>query len=101
MDTSLSDIDASFLGIPVEHYNLGMTFYLESKIILSKLWDGIKNTKDDVIAGLITSIVALCHYRDKITVNSICSFLNIRMSTIQSQVKERIFNHYYIYYSYL
>ncbi len=83
------------LGI-IEHYKLEMSFYNQSKVILSKLWDSIKNTKDDVIAGLIASIVALCHYKDIITVNTICSFLNIRMSTIQSQVKERIFKRYNI-----
>ena len=83
------------LGI-IDNYNLGMSFYNECKVILSKLWGGINNTKDDVIAGLIASIVALCHYKDKVTVNSICSFLNIRMSTIQSQVKERIFSKFQI-----
>ncbi len=83
------------LGI-AENFGMGMSFYNESKILLPKLWDVIKNTKDDVIAGLIASIVALCHYKEKVTVNSICSYLNIRMSTIQSQVKEKIFQRFQI-----
>jgi len=77
------------LGIS-EQYNLGMDFYYDSKKVLINLWEGIKCTTDDVIAGLISSISVLCNYRNRITISSICSALNIQMSTIQSQVKRKI-----------
>ena len=80
-----------------EHFNLGMDFYYQSKLILYKLWDAIKHTKDDVIAGLVCSISLLCVFQSsKVTVNSICTRLGIKMSTIQSQVKKRIFDHFKI-----
>jgi hypothetical protein len=61
------------------------------------LWDNIKNTKDDVIAGLIASISILCSFKDKnVSVSSICKKLGIKMSTIQSQVKKRIFDEFKI-----
>ncbi len=58
---------------------------------MHKLWEQIKNTKDDVIAGLATSISALCSYNEVVNVSSICNRLRIQMSTIQFQVKRRIF----------
>jgi len=76
----------------MEHFDLGMSFYYLSKKILNKLWEGIKCTKDDVIAGLVASISVLCSFKGKVTINSICKRLGIKMSTIQSQVKRRIFN---------
>jgi transcription initiation factor TFIIIB Brf1 subunit/transcription initiation factor TFIIB len=75
-----------------EHFELGMPFYYQSKKILYKLWESIKCTKDDVIAGLVSSISILCSFKEKVTVNAICKRLGIKMSTIQSQVKKRIFN---------
>ena len=77
-----------------EHFGLDMSFYFLSRKILSKLWENIKNTTDDVIAGLCTSITTLCNYKDVISVSSICDLLNIRMSTIQLQVKKRIFERF-------
>jgi len=77
-----------------EHFQLGMPYYYQSKAILLKLWDGIKCTKDDVIAGLVASITALCSYKDKVTVSAICNRLGIQMSTIQSQVKKKIFERF-------
>ncbi len=74
-----------------EHFDLGMPFYYLSKKILYKLWHGIKNTTDNVIAGVISSISVLCSCRDKVSISSICNRLGIRMSTVQSQVKKRIF----------
>ncbi|MFX1490520.1 MAG: hypothetical protein ACFFBI_15320 [Promethearchaeota archaeon] len=74
-----------------EFFDVDMAFYFLSKKILYKLWESIKNTTDDVIAGLCASITALCKYKEDITVCSICNVLNIKMSTIQFQVKNRIF----------
>ena len=77
-----------------EHFGLDMSFYFLSRKILSKLWESIKNTTDDVVAGLCASITSLCSYKDVINVSSICDLLNIKMSTIQFQVKKRIFERF-------
>ncbi|MEJ2251102.1 MAG: hypothetical protein P8Y97_15795, partial [Candidatus Lokiarchaeota archaeon] len=76
-----------------EHFGLDMMFYNIAVSILEKMWAVIKNTTDDVIAGLVSSIVILCSYHDhdNINVNSLCQMLGIRMSTIQSQVSRKIF----------
>jgi transcription initiation factor TFIIIB Brf1 subunit/transcription initiation factor TFIIB len=75
-----------------ESFDLDMTFYRTALTILNKMWGVIKNTTDDVVAGLVSSITILCNYRDEVTVSSICDMLGIRMSSIQSQVKRRIFD---------
>ena len=77
-----------------EHFQLGMDFFYQSKKILYKLWEGIKNTKDEVIASLVCSVLALCLYRDAISINAICNRLGVKMSTIQTQVKKRIFERF-------
>jgi len=79
-----------------EHFQGGMPFFYRSKAILYKLWKEIYCTKDDVIAGLVSAITALCFYKDKISVNAICKKIGIKMSTIQSQVKKNIFNKFKI-----
>lgn len=78
-----------------ENLQLSMEFYYLSKKILHKFWESIKNTKDNVIAGLVSSISILClHEHNKIPISSICNLLNIKMSTIQCQVKKKIFERY-------
>ncbi|MFX1324092.1 MAG: hypothetical protein ACFE8N_03985 [Promethearchaeota archaeon] len=77
-----------------QHFGLDMAFYFLSRRILYKLWECIKNTTDAVITGVCTSITALCNYRDEVRINSICELLNIKMSTIQFQVKRRIFERF-------
>ncbi|MHA1437367.1 MAG: hypothetical protein ACTSPD_07290 [Promethearchaeota archaeon] len=79
-----------------EHFKLGMHFFYQSKKILYKLWESIKNTKDDVIAGLISSITVLCSFKEKVNINAICKRLGIRMSTIHSQVRKKIFERFKI-----
>jgi len=80
-----------------EHFKLGMEFYFQSKKILFRLWDSIRNTKDEVIAGLVASISVLCAFKSKdVSVSAICNKLGIKMSTIQSQVKRRIFDQFQI-----
>jgi len=73
-----------------EQFNLDMKFYTLSKTILDKFWRFINNTKDDVVAGLCASISVLCAFKDKVSTHKVCKFLNIRMSTIQLQVKGKI-----------
>ena len=79
----ISDISQTF--------GLGMPFYYYAKKIMDKFWDEIKNTTDNVVAGLACSIAVLTSYKDKISVSSICNHLKIKMSTIQFQIKERVF----------
>jgi hypothetical protein len=73
-----------------------MDFYYRSQKIMYRLWNGIKNTTDDVVAGLVSSISLLCSYPSDspVSVSAICSKLNIRMSTIQAQVKRKIFERF-------
>ena len=74
-----------------EHFGLGMYFYYQSRKILERLWNIIKNTKDTVVIGVVTAISALCLPERPITVSDICNKLNIRMSTIHKQVEKKIF----------
>jgi len=76
-----------------EEFKLGMEFYHSAKDIMYRFWEVIKNTKDDVIAGVVCSIVALCQADCDLRVNAICSHLGIQMSTIQRQVEHNVFNH--------
>ena len=75
-----------------ETFDLGMPFYYLSKKIMLRLWENIKNTTDNVIAGLVSSIAILTAYRDQVSVSKVCTRLGIRMSTIQDQVYKRIVN---------
>lgn len=79
-----------------ESFKLDMNFYYTSKEILYKLWDILKITKDDVIAGVVMSITTLCLFERQILVSDICKKLGIRPSTIQFQVKNRIINRFKI-----
>lgn len=80
-----------------EHFGLGMAYYHFCKDILEDLWPFIKNTKDDVVAGLVCSVAVLTgEYEDQVSIFAICTRLNIRMSTIQTQVKHKIFENFKI-----
>ncbi|KKM92360.1 hypothetical protein LCGC14_1219260 [marine sediment metagenome] len=74
-----------------EHFGLEMPFYFLAKKILHRLWDAVKNTTDNIVAGLCASVAALCSYKGVINVSSICKVLGIEMSAIQFQVQTRIF----------
>ena len=76
------------------HFGLEMPFYFLAKKVLYRLWEGIKNTTDNVIAGLCASITGLCEYKEQVRISSICELLSIRMSTIQLQVKKKIFDQF-------
>jgi len=73
-----------------EHFKLGMPFYYQSKKILNRFYDSIKDTKDDVICGLVTSITLLCSQKREVSVCAICDRLGIKMSTIHRQVERRV-----------
>jgi len=77
-----------------EHFELGMEFYNLAQNILDKLWNGIKDTTDNVVAGLVSSISMLCSYKGKVSISAICTHLGIMMSTVQAQVKKKIFERF-------
>lgn len=62
-------------------FNLNPMFYYQAKKKLFKLWDQIKNTTDNIIAGLLSSICVLCldNYKKKVKVITICDYFDIRM----------------------
>ncbi len=78
----------------VEHFNLGMPFFYQSKKILSKFYENIKNTKDDIIVGLVCSITLLCTRNNKCRVSNLCDMLGIKMSAIQKQVERKVFERF-------
>ena len=73
-----------------EHFDLGMAFFYQSKKILNRFYDTIKNTKDDVIIGLVTSITLLCSQQGGVSISALCNRLDIKMSTIHRQVEKRV-----------
>ena len=73
-----------------EHFDLGMPFYYQSYKILSRFYESVKNTKDDVIVGLVTSITLLCSQSEGVSVSALCERLGIKMSTIHRQVERRV-----------
>ncbi len=77
-----------------EHFNLGMPFFYQSKKILCKFYESIKNTKDDVIVGLVCSITLLCTRNNTCRVSNLCDMLGIRMSAIQKQVERKVFERF-------
>lgn len=79
------------LMLITEEYDMGMPFFHQCKRTLYRLWDDINNTKEDVIAGVVAGITILCSYQDRLSVNAVCKLLNIQMSTIQAQVRRKVF----------
>jgi len=73
-----------------EHFNLGMAFFYQSKKILNRFYDNIKNTKDDVIISLVTSITLLCSQKCDVSISALCNRLDVKMSTIHRQVEKRV-----------
>ena len=78
----------------MEFESRGMEFYHLSSKILNKFWDQISCTSDNVVAGLISSLSLLTAFKDIITVNKICKKLDIKMSTVQTQVKKNFIARY-------
>jgi len=74
------------------HFNLGLIFHYQAKKILYKLWDGIKNTTDNIVAGVVSSISVLCSktFKNKIRICNLCEHLGIEMSSIQTHVQKNI-----------
>ena len=73
-----------------EHFDLGMPFFYQSKKILNRFYDSIKNTKDDVIIGLVASITLLCSQKGNVSISALCNRLGIKMSTVHRQVERKV-----------
>jgi hypothetical protein len=63
---------------------------------LNRFYDIIKNTKDDVIIGLVASITLLCSKQNKVSISALCNRLDIKMSTIHRQVEKRVMQRFKI-----
>ena len=79
-----------------EHFNLGMSFFYQSKKILNRFYESIKLTKDDVIIGLVTSITLLCSQQGNVSISALCNRLGIKMSTIHRQVEKRVIQRFHV-----
>lgn len=80
-----------------EHFDLGMPFFYQSKKILKRFYDTIKNTKDDVIIGLVTSITLLCSQQKSVSISALCNRLDVKMSTIHRQVEKRVMQRFKVF----
>lgn len=79
-----------------EHLELGTDFYFLGGRILNKLWNGVKNTTDNALAALISSISLICSGSEKVSVSAICTRFGVRMSTVQTQVRSKIFERFHV-----
>lgn len=64
----------------------------QSKKVLDKFWDLIKDSKDNVIAGLVIGISITLFKREKLTLSSISRSLNISPSSLQKSIQRTLFN---------
>ena len=60
--------------------------------ILVKFWPLIRNTKDDVVVGVVSALTVIAKNIDSVSISRICDKIGIRMSTINYQVKNHIFS---------
>lgn len=75
-----------------EYFALGNEFVKVSCECLKNFWPYIKNTKDTVVAGVVSTLAMLFLDINKVSVSNVCEKLGIRMSTINYQVKNKIFD---------
>ena len=80
------------IGGVITEKKLGMNLYVQSEKILNKFWDLIKDSKDDVIAGLVIGIAIIRSKREDIALSSICKFLRISQGTLQKSVQRQWFD---------
>ncbi len=80
------------IGGVITEKKLGTDLYVQSEKILDKFWDLIKDSKDDVIAGLVIGIAKIRSKREDIALGSICEFLGISQGTLQKSVQRQLFD---------
>jgi len=80
------------IGGVITEKKLGTDLYVQSEKILDKFWDLIKNSKDDVIAGLVIGIAKIRSKHEDIALGPICEFLRISQGTLQKSVQRKLFD---------
>ena len=80
------------IGGVINEKKLGKNLYVQSEKILDKFWDLVKDSKDDVIAGLVIGIVKIRSKREDIALGPICEFLRISQGTLQKSVQRKLFD---------
>lgn len=66
--------------------------YKQSKKILDKFWELIKDSKDEVMAGLVIGISITLSKRKNLTMSSICKSLDISQSSLQNSIQRKLFD---------
>ena len=66
--------------------------YNQSKKILDKFWDLVKDSKDDIIAGLVIGISITLSKYERLTPSSISKSLNITQSSLQKSIQTKLFD---------
>jgi hypothetical protein len=84
------------IGGVISEKKLGMNLYFLSEKILNKIWDLIKDSKDDVIAGLVIGIAKILSKREDIVLGPICEFLGISQGTLQKSIQRKLFDRHCI-----
>ena len=80
------------IGGVITEKKLGKNLYVQSEKILDKFWDLIKDSKDDIIAGLVIGIAKIRSKREDIALGPICGFLGISQGTLQKSVQRKLFD---------
>jgi hypothetical protein len=71
-----------------------LSLFFQTKEILLRLWEDIKNTTDEIITSLVTSIFMLYSNNEELRIKMICNYLGIQMSTLEYQIKKKIIKKY-------
>jgi len=66
--------------------------YNQSKKVLDKFWNLIKDSKEDIIAGLVIGISIILSKCSNLTLSSICKSLNISQSSLQNSIQRKLFD---------
>ena len=80
------------IGGVINEKKLGTDLYFQSEKILDKFWDLIKDSKDDVIAGLVIGIAKIRSKREDIAQGPISELLSISQVTLQKSVQRKLFD---------
>ncbi len=66
--------------------------YKQSKNILDKFWEIIKDSKDEILAGLVIGISITLSKSKQLTLRSISNSLNISQSSLQNSIQRKLFD---------
>ncbi len=74
-----------------EFFKFDSNYIKNSQDILKKIWPFIKNTKEEVIAGVVCILTMMIMDIDDLPYVKVCRKIGIEMSSVQYQVKNKIF----------